>query len=97
MALSAENTTDPKTTVAGANLVAKKSELENELQSLLAQYKEKHPDVVAKKQQLDAVKRDQDQMIADWKDRIEERKQKLQQLSDPRILSQDANRNDGQR
>jgi len=87
MALSAENTTDPKTTVAWANLVAKKSELENELQSLLSQYKEKHPDVVAKKQQLDAVKRDQDQMIADWKDRIEERKQKLQQLSDPRILS----------
>ncbi len=87
MALSAENTTDPKTTVAWANLVAKKSELENELQSLLSQYKEKHPDVVAKKQQLEAVKRDQDQMIADWKDRIEERKQKLQQLSDPRILS----------
>jgi len=87
MALSAENTTDPKTTVAWANLVAKKSELENELQSLLSQYKEKHPDVVAKKQQVDAVKRDQDQMIADWKDRIEERKQKLQQLSDPRILS----------
>src|SRR3954463_724351 len=87
MALSAENTTDPKTTVAWANLVAKKSELENELQSLLAQYKEKHPDVLAKKQQLDAVKRDQDQMIAEWKDRIEERKQKLQQLSDPRILS----------
>lgn len=87
MALSAENTTDPKTTVAWANLVAKKSELENELQSLLAQYKEKHPDVVAKKQQLEAVKRDQDQMIDDWKTRIEERKQKLQQLSDPRILS----------
>jgi len=87
MALSAENTTDPKTTVAWANLVAKKSELENELQGLLSQYKEKHPDVVAKKQQLEAVKRDQDQMIADWKDRIEERKQKLQQLSDPRILS----------
>ena len=87
MALSAENTTDPKTTVAWANLVAKKSELENELQSLLSQYKDKHPDVAAKRQQLDAVKRDQDQMIADWKDRIEERKQKLQQLSDPRILS----------
>src|SRR5881397_2111991 len=64
MALSAENTTDPKTTVAWANLVAKKSELENELQSLLSQYKEKHPDVVAKRQQLDAVKRDQGEMIA---------------------------------
>jgi polysaccharide chain length determinant protein (PEP-CTERM system associated) len=85
--LSAENTTDPKTTVAWANLVARKSEIETELQNLLAQYKEKHPDVVAKKQQLEAVKRDQDQMIADWKTRIEERKQKLQQLSDPRILS----------
>src|SRR5437588_8656951 len=87
MALSAENTTDPKTTVAWANLVAKKSELENELQSLLAQYKEKHPDGLAKKQQLDAVKRDQGEMIADGKDRIEERKQKFQQLSHPRIRS----------
>src|SRR5207249_11599887 len=85
--LSAENTTDPKTTMAWAELTRRRSELESELQNLLTQYKEKHPDVVAKKSQLDSVKRDQDQMIADWKNRIEERKQKLTQLSDPRLLT----------
>jgi polysaccharide chain length determinant protein (PEP-CTERM system associated) len=85
--LSAENTTDPKTTQAYAELVCRRSEYEGELQNLLSQYKEKHPDVIAKQKQLEDIKRQQDQMINDWKDRIEERKQKLKQLSDPRILS----------
>src|SRR5260370_146727 len=70
-----------------ANLANRRSELEAELQKLLTQYKEKHPDVVAKKQQLESVKRDQDQMIAEWKTRIEERRQRLVQLTDPRILT----------
>jgi polysaccharide chain length determinant protein (PEP-CTERM system associated) len=87
IAMAAENTTDPKTTMAWANLANRRSELEAELQNLLTQYKEKHPDVVAKKLQLESVKRDQDQMIAEWKTRIEERRQKLVQLTDPRILT----------
>lgn len=87
IALGAYDATDPKTTLPWANLANRRSELENELQNLLTQYKEKHPDVVAKKLQLDSVKRDQDQMIADWKARTEERKTKLEQLSDPRVLS----------
>jgi protein tyrosine kinase modulator len=85
--LSAENTTDPKTTQAWAELVRRRSEYEGELQSLLSQYKEKHPDVIAKQKQLEDIKRQQDLMIGEWKDRVEERKQKLKQLSDPRILS----------
>jgi polysaccharide chain length determinant protein (PEP-CTERM system associated) len=87
IAMAAENTTDPKTTMAWANLANRRSELEAELQTLMTQYKEKHPDVVAKKSQLESVKRDQDQMIADWKTRIEERRQRLIQLSDPRLLT----------
>jgi polysaccharide chain length determinant protein (PEP-CTERM system associated) len=87
IAMAAENTTDPKTTMAWANLANRRSELEAELQNLLTQYKEKHPDVVAKKQQLESVKRDQDQMVAEWKTRIEERRQRLVQLTDPRILT----------
>src|SRR2546425_11865280 len=75
IAMAAENTTDPKTTQAWAELVRRRSEYEGELQSLLTQYTEKHPDIVAKKSQLESVKRDQDQMIADWKTRTEERKQ----------------------
>jgi len=87
IAMAAENTTDPKTTMAWAELVRRRSELEADLQNLLTQYKEKHPDVVSKKSQIEAVKREQDQMIGDWKTRIEERKQKLVQLTDPRILT----------
>jgi polysaccharide chain length determinant protein (PEP-CTERM system associated) len=87
IAMAAENTTDPKTTMAWANLANRRSELEAELQNLLTQYKEKHPDVLAKKQQLESVKRDQGQMIAEWKTRIEERRQRLVQLTDPRILT----------
>ncbi len=85
--LAAENTTDPKTTQAWAELVRRRSELEAAQQSLLTQYKPKHPDVVANQLQIDSVKRDQTQMIDDWKNRIEERRQKLTKLSDPRLLS----------
>ena len=87
IALSAENTTDPKTTQAWAELVRRRSELEAAQQSLLTQYKPKHPDVISNQLQIDSVKRAQDQMIDDWKTRIEERKQKLTNLTDPRILS----------
>jgi polysaccharide chain length determinant protein (PEP-CTERM system associated) len=85
--LSAENTTDPKTTLAWAELVRRRSEFEGELQMMLTQLKEKNPDVIAKRKQIADIKSQQDLMIQDWKDKIEERKQKLQQLSDPRIVS----------
>ena len=87
IALSAENTTDPKTTMAWAELVRRRSEYEGELQSLVSQYKEKHPDVLAKRKQIEDIKAQQDQMIGDWKTRIQERRQKLIKLSDPRILT----------
>jgi polysaccharide chain length determinant protein (PEP-CTERM system associated) len=85
--LVAENATDPKTTLAWAELVRRRSEYEGELQQLLTNLREKNPDVIAKRKQIEDIKAQQDQMIADWKAKIEERKQKLQQLSDPRILS----------
>lgn len=87
IALSAENTTDPKTTLAWAELVRRRSEYEGELQNLLTSLREKNPDVVAKRKQIEDIKAQQDLMINDWKAKIEERKQKLIQLSDPRILS----------
>jgi len=87
IALSAENTTDPKTTMAWAELVRRRSEYEGELQSLVSQYKDKHPDVLAKRKQIEDIKAQQDLMIGDWKTRIEERRQKLIKLSDPRILT----------
>jgi len=87
IALSAENTTDPKTTLAWAELVRRRSEYEGELQNLLTTLREKNPDVIAKRKQIEDIKSQQDLMINDWKTKIEERKQKLIQLSDPRILS----------
>ena len=85
--LSAENTTDPKTTAAWAELVSRRSQYEGELQKLLTQYTEKHPDVVATQKQIEDIKAQQDQMMNDWKDRIEDRKQKLTKLTDPRLLT----------
>src|SRR4030095_14342625 len=84
--LSAENTTDPKTTLAWAELVRRRSEFEGELQMMLHNLRAKNPDVIAKRKQIEDIKSQQDQMIQEWKNKIEERKQKLQQLSDPRIL-----------
>jgi uncharacterized protein involved in exopolysaccharide biosynthesis len=73
----AETTTDPKLTPAYAELVKRKSELGAELQDMLTTLKPKNPDVVKKQVQLDAVKREMDQMNSDWKARIEEKKKKL--------------------
>src|SRR5438067_361389 len=66
IALSAENTTDPKTTQAWAELVRRRSEYEGELQALLTQYTDKHPDIVAKRHQHEDIMSQQEQMIGDW-------------------------------
>src|SRR5437764_6877967 len=67
IALSAENTTEPKTTQAWAELVRRRSEYEGELQMLLTQYRDKHPDVVGKRKQIEDSKGQQDQMREGWK------------------------------
>jgi uncharacterized protein involved in exopolysaccharide biosynthesis len=91
IAITSTDFTDPKTTSAWGHLVARRSEYEGELQMLTTQYKEKHPDVLAKKKQIEDVKQQQAQMIDDWKARVEERKQALIKLSDPRILTLNTN------
>jgi polysaccharide chain length determinant protein (PEP-CTERM system associated) len=53
---------DPKATPAWGALASRKAALEAEVQNLLTQYKEAHPDVVAKKAELEAVKREMKQM-----------------------------------
>src|SRR5438128_251655 len=72
IALSAYDTTDPKTTLAWAELVRRRSEFDGELQIMLTQLKEKNPDVVAKRKQIEDIKGQQDQMIEEWKERIDE-------------------------
>jgi polysaccharide chain length determinant protein (PEP-CTERM system associated) len=78
----AENTTDPKTTLAWAELVKRKADLQAELQHMLTELKPKHPDVLAKQAQLESVQKDMDQQIADWKERIAEKEKRLKNRPD---------------
>lgn len=82
---AAENMTDPKTTPAWAELVKRKADLQGELQRMKTEYREKHPDVLAKQAQIDSVNKDMDIMIADWKQRIEEKRKKLENSPDLQI------------
>lgn len=75
---AAENLTDPKTTLGWSELVKRKADMNAELQHLLTEYTEKHPDVVAKKSQIESVQQEMDKQIAEWKERIAEKEKKLQ-------------------
>ena len=86
----AENTTDPKTTLAWAELVKRKADLSSELQRLSTELKPKHPDVLAKQAQLDSVSNEMDQMVAEWKERIAEKQKKLQNRPDLSVAATEA-------
>jgi len=79
---AAENLTDPKTTLAWAELVKRKADLEAELQHLTSQYTEKHEDVIAKRSQIETVQKEMDQQISEWKERIAEKQKKLESRPD---------------
>ena len=78
----AENTTDPKTTLAWAQLVARNADLESQLTRMLTELRPKHPDVLAKQAEVDSVKAAMDQMIVEWKARIQEKQDKLRDRPD---------------
>lgn len=78
----AENTTDPKTTPAWAQLTSRKADLEAQMTRMLTELRPKHPDVVAKQAEIDSVKDAMDEMIADWKQRIKEKEEKLKNRPD---------------
>jgi polysaccharide chain length determinant protein (PEP-CTERM system associated) len=78
----AENTTDPKTTLAWSQLVSRKADLESQLTRMLTELRPKHPDVLAKQAEVDSVTEAMDQMIAEWKERIKEKQDKLRDRPD---------------
>ena len=78
----AENVTDPKSTLAWAELVKRKADLQAEMQHMLTEYKPKHPDVLAKQAQIDSVQKDMDAQLAEWKERIAEKEKKLKTRPD---------------
>lgn len=85
-----ENTTDPKTTPAWAQLAARKADIESQLQRMLTELRPKHPDVLSKQAELDSVKKSMDEMVNDWKDRIKERQEKLKDRPDLQVASLEA-------
>jgi polysaccharide chain length determinant protein (PEP-CTERM system associated) len=78
----AENTTDPKTTLAWSQLISRKADLESQLTRMLTELRPKHPDVLAKQAEVDSVNAAMDQMIGEWKERIREKQDKLRNRPD---------------
>ncbi|HEY2962813.1 MAG TPA: GNVR domain-containing protein [Pyrinomonadaceae bacterium] len=74
---AAETLTDPKTTLAWAELVKRKADLQAELRQLETQYTEKHPDIVAKKEQIESVTSEMKRQEDEWKERIAAKEKKL--------------------
>jgi polysaccharide chain length determinant protein (PEP-CTERM system associated) len=81
----AENTTDPKTTPAWAQLSTRKADIEAQLTRMLTELRPKHPDVLAKQAELDSVKDAMDEMVADWQQRIKEKQEKLKNRPDLQV------------
>ncbi|MGI9105960.1 MAG: GumC family protein [Pyrinomonadaceae bacterium] len=86
-----ETLTDPKTTPAWAELSKRESQIDAELQNMLTVFKPKHPDVVAKQQEVAAVKRSKDELTDDWKNRIAEKTKRVEKRIDPRTSTIKAN------
>ncbi len=86
----AENTTDPKTTLAWSQLVARKADLDSQLTRMLTELRPKHPDVLAKQAEVDSVKTAMDQMILEWKERIREKQEKLRDRPDLTVANLEA-------
>lgn len=78
----AESITDPKTTMGWSQLVQRKAALEGELTRLKQEYKEIHPDVIAKQSEVDQVKGQMDDMVSEWKEKIKAQEEKLKKSPD---------------
>ena len=86
----AENTTDPKTTLAWSQLVSRKADLQSQLTRLLTELRAKHPDVLAKQAEVDSVNTAMDQMLTEWKQRIKEKQDKLRDRPDLAVANLEA-------
>lgn len=73
---------DPKSSHAYAELMKSRAAHESELQKLLGVYKEKHPDVISKKSEVAAVQRQMDELVADHKRKVAERREMLESRVD---------------
>lgn len=83
----AERVEDPKSTLAYAELVKRKAQLEAERQNLLTIYRPKHPDVVSVENQIKSIQGQMDDMVEEGKRKIEEKRVRLEARTDPRMGS----------
>lgn len=79
---ASEGLTDPRTTPGYAELVKRKTDLQAELRQLQTQYKPIHPDIIAKKEQIDSVEDEMQKQVAEWKDRIAAKEKRLKERPD---------------
>ena len=79
---ASEGLTDPRTTPGYAELVKRKTDLQAELRQLQTQYKPIHPDIIAKKEQIDSVEDEMVKQVAEWKDRIAAKEKRLKERPD---------------
>jgi succinoglycan biosynthesis transport protein ExoP len=80
--------TDPRTTIAWAEMSKQESELEAVVQAMLSNgLRPKNPDVVAKQKELDSVKRRKQQMLDEQEERVEERKRVLMARTNPALVN----------
>jgi polysaccharide chain length determinant protein (PEP-CTERM system associated) len=77
---ASENLTDPKTTMAYSQLVSRKAAMEGELTRLRQEYREKHPDVIAKEKEVEQIQEQMDAMVGDWKDKIKAKQERLEKM-----------------
>jgi polysaccharide biosynthesis transport protein len=83
----AETTTDPKTTMAWAELTKRKADLQAELQQMLTSLRSKHPDVIAKQAQISGINEEMDKMVGEWKEKIKQKQEKLANRPDLTVAS----------
>lgn len=85
---AAENLTDPKTTLGWSQLISRKAALEGELTRLRQEYKEKHPDVIAKQKEVDQVADEMKKLIDDWQEKIKQKQERLEKRPDLQAAAQ---------
>jgi polysaccharide chain length determinant protein (PEP-CTERM system associated) len=83
----AETTTDPKTTMAWAELTKRKADLQAELQQMLTSLRQKHPDVIAKQAQINGINEEMEKMVGEWKEKIRLKQEKLANRPDLSVAS----------
>lgn len=79
---AATQLTDPKTTLGWSQLVSRKAALEGDLTRLKQEYRDIHPDVIAKQKELDQVTNEMDNMVAEHQEKIKQKQKSLSSRPD---------------